>query len=417
MTKENIVPIVLSGGTGSRLWPLSRELNPKQFQKLISDQSMLQETLSRLKGVADLDTSVVVCNEAHRFLVAEQLRNMGIENASIILEPKGRNTAPAIAVAALDLLSHNNCDPIMLILPADHVISDISQFHQAIGIGCELASEGKLVTFGIVPNRPETGYGYIRQGKSITENSYQVAAFVEKPDSNVAQSYLDSGDYLWNSGMFMFRCSSFLSELESLQNDIYAHTKAAIDKAKKDNDFIRLDKDSFLASPSDSIDYAVMEKTEHAVVIPLDAGWSDVGAWDSLWDVSIKDEQGNFLSGDILTEQVSNTYIHADEKLVAAVGIDNCVIVETADAVLVADKSHAQSVKQIVEKLKEQKREEVLLHQQVFRPWGSYETLVEQLRFKVKRIIVTPGSSLSLQMHHHRAEHWVVVHGTAKVTQ
>ncbi len=418
-----IAPVILSGGSGSRLWPLSRELNPKQFLPLVSEHSLLQDTLLRLLEsdemlAQEMLEPVIVCNDAHRFLVAEQLRQLEVQKPTIILEPKGRNTAPAIAVAALKLLSSGE-DPIMLILPADHVIKNIQAFHHVISLGKQLAELGKLVTFGIVPDQPETGYGYIHQGEKLTQvdTAFQVANFVEKPDYETAKSYIESKEYLWNSGMFMFRCSVVIDELQTYQPQILESARKALAKACLDNDFVRLEKASFLSSPADSIDYAVMEKTQHAVVLPLDAQWSDVGAWDALWEVSNKDKADNVISGDVLLEQVNNCYIHADERLVAAIGMQDCIIVETADAVLVADKNKAQLVKSIVKQLHTNQRHEALLHQQVYRPWGSYETLVEEHRFKVKRIIVNPQASLSLQMHHHRAEHWVVVRGTAKITQ
>lgn len=421
MKSSAVVPIILSGGTGSRLWPLSRELNPKQFLSLVSENSMLQETLVRLQGNSTVSTEsdpVIVCNDAHRFLAAEQLRQINYQNPAIILEPEGRNTAPAICVAALHLIAQNQ-DPIMLILPADHVISDGDSFHQTLAQGAELAEKGKLVTFGIFADSPETGYGYIQQGEMIdkTNNAFLISRFVEKPDKQTALSYIDSGDYLWNSGMFMFKSSVFIQELEKYQPEMVKCCRQALKLAKNDCDFIRLDAASFISSPADSIDYAVMEKTEHAIVIPLDANWSDVGSWDALWEIGKKDSQGNVCHGDLILEQVNNSYIHADYRLVAAIGMENCIIIETADAILVADKNQAQKVKSIVQTLKSQKRDEAILHQRVYRPWGSYETLDEELRFKVKRIIVNPGSTLSLQMHHHRAEHWVIVRGTAKITQ
>jgi len=413
-----IVPVILSGGSGSRLWPLSRELNPKQFLPLVDDDSMLQGTLNRLQGLDGLAEPIVVCNESHRFLVAEQMRAIGYEHSAIILEPKGRNTAPAISVAALHLQAKQD-DPVMLVLPADHVITNLEAFHKTLNVGKQLAEQGKLVTFGIVPTCPETGYGYIQQGQSVEKqtSAYQVARFVEKPDLATAQIYLDSGEYYWNSGMFMFRCSVLLRELEKFNPEMASSTAKALNQACSDFDFIRLDKESFMACPSDSIDYAVMEKTSQSVVVPLDANWNDVGAWDALWDIGEKDQNGNVVHGDIISESVENSFIYSSNRLVAAIGMQDCVIVETADAVLVADKNQAQKVKQVVEKLKSGSREEAYLHPRVYRPWGSYETLDEEHRFKVKRIIVNPGAALSLQMHHHRAEHWVVVRGTAKITK
>ncbi len=448
-----IIPVILSGGTGSRLWPMSRELNPKQFLPLCSDQSMLQDTMIRLDGVADLAAPIVVCNEEHRFLVAQQMRDIGVEVDKIILEPVGRNTAPAIGAAAQYIQSKNDSgDDVMLILAADHVIQNKSVFHQVIESGCRLAEQGQLVTFGIVPDKAETGYGYIKRAEpfngsgfnkgfkkgvkkagkdkdiddtelvqkdsadnAYADNAYKVAQFVEKPDLDTAGKYYESGEYYWNSGMFMFQASVILQELETLSGEIYQAVKKAVSEGAGDLDFCRLDSKSFTASPSDSIDYAVMEKTDKAVVLPLDADWNDVGAWSALWEVNSRDEDGNVLHGDVLKHDVTNSYVHADDRMVAVIGMDNCIVVETADAVLVADKARSQDVKEIVNQLKASDREEALLHQQVYRPWGSYETLEETERFKVKRIIVNPGAKLSLQMHHHRAEHWVVVKGTAKI--
>jgi len=427
-----IIPVILSGGSGSRLWPMSRELNPKQFLSLCGERSMLQETMTRLAGIEELGSPIVVCNEEHRFLVAQQMREIGVDVDKIILEPVGRNTAPAICAAAEYIqgknsashstgsneLGHNNSGhDVMLILAADHVIQNKEVFHQVIESGYRVAQQGQLITFGIVPHKAETGYGYIKRANIFNqeENAYKVEKFVEKPDVETAQKYLDSGDYYWNSGMFMFQAKTILKEMESLSGDIYTAVKLSVSEGTRDMDFCRLGIDAFTASPSDSIDYAVMEKTDKAVVLPLDANWSDVGAWSALWEVNVRDDDGNVLQGDVLKHQLTNSYIHAEERMVAVIGMDNCVVVETADAVLVADKSHSQNVKEIVNQLKLSGREEAFLHQRVFRPWGSYETLEETERFKVKRIIVNPGAELSLQMHHHRAEHWVVVKGTAKI--
>ncbi|MCU7800720.1 MAG: mannose-1-phosphate guanylyltransferase/mannose-6-phosphate isomerase [gamma proteobacterium symbiont of Lucinoma myriamae] len=418
-----IIPVILSGGTGSRLWPMSRELNPKQFLSLCSDQTMLQDTMTRLEGIKDLAAPVVVCNEEHRFLVAQQMRDIGIDVDKIILEPIGRNTAPAICAAAEYIQGKNAGDKnagddVMLILAADHVIQNKEVFHQVVESGYRVAQQGQLVTFGIVPHNAETGYGYIKRAEFFEqdENAYKVAQFVEKPDLDTAQKYYDSGEYYWNSGMFMFKASSILQELEFLSVDIYESVKTAVSKGAKDLDFCRLEVDAFTASPSDSIDYAVMEKTDKAVVLPLDADWSDVGAWSALWEVKSRDSDGNVIHGDVLKHDLTNSYIHSEERMVAVIGMDNCVVVETADAVLVADKSRSQDVKEIVNQLKNTQREEILSHQRVYRPWGSYETLEETERFKVKRIVVNSGAKLSLQMHHHRAEHWVIVKGTAKIT-
>ena len=419
-----IIPVILSGGSGSRLWPMSRELNPKQFLSLCGEQSMLQETVTRLAGIEDLAAPIVVCNEEHRFLVAQQMRDIGVDVDKIILEPIGRNTAPAICAAAeyiqeKDTGSDNSSsgNDVMLILAADHVIQDKDAFHQAVASGYRIAQQGQLITFGIVPDKAETGYGYIKRADLFNqeEDVYRVEKFVEKPDLDTAQRYLNSGEYYWNSGMFMFQADAILQELETLSEEIYKAVKTSVAEGTKDLDFCRLGVDAFTASPSDSIDYAVMEKTDKAVVIPLDADWNDVGSWSALWEINDHDADGNVLQGDVLKYQLTNSYIHAEERMVAVIGMDNCVVVETADAVLVADKSHSQDVKEIVNQLKNSRRKEALLHQRVFRPWGSYETLEETERFKVKRIIVNQGAKLSLQMHHHRAEHWVVVKGTAKI--
>ncbi len=423
-----IIPVILSGGSGSRLWPMSREMNPKQFLSLCGEQSMLQETVTRLEGLDELAAPVIVCNEEHRFLVAQQMRDIGVDVDKIILEPIGRNTAPAICAAAEYIHEKNTGDSasdVMLILAADHVIQNQAVFHQVVDKGYQVAQKGQLVTFGIVPDKAETGYGYIKRAglfeqeagaeSSQNDNAYKVEKFVEKPNLETAQKYLDSGDYYWNSGMFMFQSGTILQELERLSKDIFDAVKTSVSEGTRDLDFCRLGVEAFTASPSDSIDYAVMEKTDKVVVIPLDANWNDVGAWSALWEVNERDDDGNVLQGDILKYQLTNSYIHAEERMVAVIGMDNCVVVETADAVLVADKSRAQDVKEIVNQLKLSDREEALLHQRVFRPWGSYETLEETERFKVKRIIVNPGAELSLQMHHHRAEHWVVVKGTAKI--
>ena len=417
-----IIPVILSGGTGSRLWPMSREMNPKQFLSLYGEQTMLQETISRLDGVTDLADPIVVCNENHRFMVAQQMSDIGVKVDKIILEPIGRNTAPAIAAAAEYIQQKEGSEnAVMLILAADHIIQNTNEFHRVIEAGYRIAEQGQLITFGIVPQKAETGYGYIKRAASFAndkneaDEAYVVERFVEKPDLETAQKYLTSGEYYWNSGMFMFQASTILAELKTLSPKIYQAVKKAVSEGIKDLDFCRLDKESFTNSPSDSIDYAVMEKTDKAVVLPLDADWNDIGAWSALWEVNDQDENGNVFHGDILHHDVSNSYIHADERMVAVVGVDNCVVVETADAVLVVNKDRSQDVKNIVNQLKEKRREEILLHQRVYRPWGSYETLEETERFKVKRIIVNPGAKLSLQMHHHRAEHWVVVKGTAKI--
>lgn len=412
-----LTPIILSGGIGSRLWPLSREHYPKQLLNLLGDQTLLQATISRLQGVPNLAPPIVVCNEAHRFLVAEQLRTIGIAPSAILLEPVGRNTAPAAAIAALAAQEHDAHGE-LLILPADHLIQDISAFHAAIADAVQLAQQNYLVTFGIVPTQPETGYGYIKAGTTLTlDNTRQVAAFVEKPDLATARSYLASGDYFWNSGMFLFKAQTYLDELGQHSGDILEACERAFDNLNLDmeRDFQRVDEQDFRACPSNSIDYAVMEHTQSAAVVPLAAGWNDIGAWSSLWAVSEQDAQGNALHGDVLMKDCKNNYLRAEYRLLAALGVEDLVVVETADAVLVAHKDKVQEVKHIVEHLKDTKRSEVDLHRKVHRPWGTYETMDEEERFLVKRIMVKPGSSLSMQMHHHRSEHWIVVKGTAKI--
>lgn len=411
-----IVPVILSGGSGTRLWPLSRELYPKQLLPLLSgEDTMLQETVKRLEGM-DTAAPVVVCNEEHRFMVAEQMQQSGCTAPSIILEPEGRNTAPAIAIAALEVLEKQGDAP-MLVLPADHQIMSKQPFHTAVTAAAHHAAGGKLVTFGIVPTEAHTGYGYIRAGEPLDNNGFRVSEFVEKPDSDTAKSYLEQGGYYWNSGMFLFNAATYLSELEKSNPEMLNACRQAYAGRRADYDFIRLDHEAFLASPGDSIDYAVMEKTAEAVVLPLDAGWSDVGSWSALWQIADKDEQGNVVRGDVHADQVGNSYLHAESRFLAVLGVDDHVVVETSDAVLVAHKSKVQDVKSIVTHLKNTAREEALLHRRVTRPWGCYECIDEESRFKVKRIMVNPGASLSLQMHNHRAEHWIVVKGTAKVTK
>ncbi|KGA42889.1 mannose-1-phosphate guanyltransferase [Pectobacterium odoriferum] len=407
-----ILPVIMAGGSGSRLWPLSRTLYPKQFLSLISNLTMLQDTVMRLHDI-EHKSPLFICNEEHRFIVAEQLRQKSIKHSGIILEPVGRNTAPAIALAALQAIQ-NGDDPILLVLAADHAIQNEDAFVAAVSSAITHASKGKLVTFGIVPNRPETGYGYIRRGSSI-ESAFTVASFVEKPDAVSAQNYLDSGEYYWNSGMFMFKASRYLKELECHSPEIYNACSKSIEGINKDLDFIRLDSKAFHICPDDSIDYAVMEKTSDAVVVPMDASWSDVGSWSALWDIAEKDKNGNAIRGDVLTEKTNNSYIYSQNKLVATVGIDNLIVVETKDAVLVANKDSVQDVKAIVEKLKRSERCEYLQHREVFRPWGSHDQIAEGERYHVKRVVVKPGERTATQLHYHRAEHWVVVSGTAKV--
>lgn len=417
-----IIPVVLAGGVGSRLWPVSRQLFPKQFTSLSvssptssaedeSAQTLFQSTLSRIRSVADLGAPLVICNEEHRFLSAQQLLDMGENRGTILLEPIGRNTAPAVALAALIAAPED----VLLVLPADHAIPDHQALCKVIEDGAAMARNGKLVTFGIVPTAPETGYGYIQRGAALGAG-FDVQRFVEKPALETAQEYLASGDYYWNSGMFMFTAQRFLAELALHAPDILEVCQAAIAQMSKDVDFRRVPVDVFSTCRSESIDYAVMEKTRSAVVLPLDAQWNDLGAWDALWETSVQDAQGNVLTGDVLCEGVTNSYIHSHSRLVAAVGIRDAVIVETADAVLIADRASVQDVKRIVQSLEKQGRSEGVSHVLVYRPWGSYESLAIGNGFQVKHIIVKPGGCLSLQMHHHRAEHWVVLKGSATVT-
>jgi len=395
---------------------MSRSALPKQLLPLAGDKTMVQETLLRLAGVPDLGTPLVVCNNDHRFLIAEQMRDIGVEPLGIFLEPVGRNTAPAAAVAALHLMKRDP-DAVMLLLPADHLIRDVAAFHATIAEGLKAVEDGYLVTFGIVPNAPETGYGYIQQGQALARcNGRQVARFVEKPSLDKAEAFLASGDYYWNSGMFLFRCAQFLEELERHQPAILAACKSSLEAGAHDLDFCRLGKAEFEACPSDSIDYAVMERTDRAAVVPADIGWNDIGAWSALWDVGDKDGAGNVQRGDVYLDGVQNSLVRAESRMVAAIGVDNLVIVETPDAVLVAHRDRAQGVKKVVEHLKTHDRSEHEFHTRVYRPWGWYEGIDAGDRFQVKRIMVKPGEKLSLQMHHHRAEHWIVVSGTARVT-
>jgi len=411
-----LVPVILSGGAGTRLWPLSRELYPKQLLRLVAERTMLQETVARTEGLPGLARPIVVCNENHRFMVAEQLRELGTAPQAIVLEPQGRNTAPAAAIAALLVSGGADADPVLLVLPADHVITDVPAFQAAVAVGRVAAESGSLVTFGVVPDRTETGYGYIRRGAGPGP-AFSVAKFVEKPDSATARGYVESGEYYWNSGMFMFRASAYLAELGRYAPAMLAACRAALAAAGRDLDFLRLPAQEFASCPSDSIDYAVMERTNRAVVVPLAAGWSDVGSWAALADALPRDAEGNVTAGDVLTEDSSGCYLHSTSRLVAAVGLRDHVVVETKDAVLVAPRDRVQDVKELVAELKARGRYETSLHREVYRPWGSYDSIDSGDRFQVKRLIVNPGATLSLQLHHHRAEHWVVVTGTAKVTR
>jgi mannose-1-phosphate guanylyltransferase/mannose-6-phosphate isomerase len=405
-------PVLLSGGSGTRLWPLSREAYPKQFLPLASDDTMLQATWKRVAAIADA-APIVVAGEDHRFLVAEQLRQVGAPTPAILLEPVGRNTAPAIAAAALQALAGGD-DPLLLVLPSDHVVRDGEAFRAAVAAAMPAAEAGALVTFGIVPDAPETGFGYIQA--EAGEGVRKVLRFIEKPDSVTAQSYLEAGGYYWNSGMFLLRASRYLDELQRFRPDIVAAVRAAFDAAARDGDFIRLDKAAFAACPSDSIDYAVMEKTDAACVLPVDIGWNDVGSWSALWEVSEQDADGNAHHGDVISIDSRNSYAYA-RRLVALVGVDDLVVVETDDAVLVARKDRVQQVKDVVAQLKAGQRSQAVLHREVHRPWGSYDSIDMADGFQVKRIKVKPGARLSLQSHERRAEHWVVVRGTARVTR
>lgn len=409
-----MTPVILSGGSGTRLWPLSRGQHPKQFLPLVSQKTMVQETMLRLSGIGDLNPPIAVCNEDHRFMMAEQLWEINIKPETIILEPVGKNTAPAVTMAAL---SAKSADEVLLILPADHVITEIAPFHHAITQAETLAKQGLLVTFGIVPTHPETGYGYIMKDSLQLGDAYKVAAFVEKPDLITANNYVNSGDYLWNSGMFAFTAGAFLQELEKFNPEMLSVCKQALAAAKTDLDFTRLDKTIFTKCPADSIDYAVMEKTDKAAVIPLDAGWNDVGSWSALWDVTDKDSFGNAIIGDVLTVDTKNSYIYAENKLVTVIGVENIIVVETKDAVMIASKDRVQDVKKIVDQLNQQNRAEAKIHKKAYRPWGHYDSIDTGERHQAKRIVVKPGAKLSLQKHHHRAEHWVVVKGTALVTR
>ena len=410
-------PVILVGGSGTRLWPLSRRSMPKQFLPLASQHSLLQDTLARLNGIEEVAPPIFLCNQEHRFLVAEQVLEVGVTPDALMLEPTARNTAPAIAAAA-HYLVQKTPDALMLVLPSDHVISDVAAFHECVQRAEKVARDGFLVTFGIVPHRAETGYGYIQRGQVLPddENAFQVSRFVEKPDEATAQRYLASGDYSWNSGMFLFRAQVFLDELEKFHPEIVSSTRLAVEGAYSDLDFYRLEESAFQASSSLSIDVAVMEKTDKAVVIPSDIGWSDLGSWSALWEMQPKDEQGNASRGEVFLSDARNCYVHAERRLVAVVGVDDLVVVETADALLVTHREHSQDVKKIVEWLNSEGRTEHETHRKVYRPWGSYEGIENGERFQVKRLIVKPGAKTSMQMHHHRSEHWVVVSGTAAVT-
>ena len=413
-----IIPVILAGGSGTRLWPLSRQLYPKQLIDIYNENTMLQNTVLRLEGIERLGLPIVVCNEEHRFMTAEQLRKIKIDPYAIILEPVGRNTAPAIALAALKAME-NKEDPILLVLPADHVIEKVIDFHTAIQAGLKYAEKDKLITFGIIPRSPETGYGYIKKGELLEPGTgaSKIEKFVEKPDLGTAQKLFDSGSYCWNSGMFMFKASAIIKELENHALDIVMGCKEVMATGKQDLDFFRLALEGFKNIPSDSIDYAVMEKTSKGIMIPFDAGWNDLGSFDALWQTGKKDKNLNVIKGDVLTHDVKESYINSESSLIAAVGLEKFVIVETKDAILVSPRDRVQDVKKIVKQLKDQGRDESVTHRKVYRPWGSYETMDIEPRFQVKRITVKPGAKLSLQKHFHRAEHWTVVSGSAIVTK
>jgi mannose-1-phosphate guanylyltransferase/mannose-6-phosphate isomerase len=412
----SLYPVILSGGSGSRLWPLSREHFPKPLLPLVSDRTLLQETACRLDPVPGLGEAVYVCNEEHRFLVAEQVAQLGKKPETIILEPEGRNTAPALTLAALYLVARDP-EAMMVVMPADHVMTDPERFVEAVQLGSVSAQSGSLVTFGVLPDSPQTGYGYIkRNGELEGGTAFTVAKFVEKPDLQTAVRYVDAGDYYWNSGIFLMRADRWLEEIGKHRPDILDCCRQALEQGSQDIDFMRVHKPAFIACPSDSIDYAVMEKTSRAVVVPIDAGWSDVGAWSALWNVCPQDADGNVLQGDVIAQDTRNAFLVAQHRCLATVGVENIIVVETADAVLVANKDKAQDVKEIVKRLKDSDRNEYKFHRKVYRPWGSYEGIDAGPRFQVKRLSVKPGAQLSLQMHHHRAEHWVVVKGTARVT-
>jgi mannose-1-phosphate guanylyltransferase/mannose-6-phosphate isomerase len=408
-----IIPVLLCGGVGSRLWPVSRQGRPKQYLNLIGESSMLQQTLKRIEGVEQM-APIIVCSEEHRFLVAEQVRQLGISSPTIILEPEGKNTAPAIALAAL-AAEASDPEANLLVLPADHYVGKPAALIEAIQKAASASEQGKLVTFGLVPSRPETGYGYIKRGEALAPDVSVLEQFVEKPDQATAEGYIASGDYVWNSGMFMFTAGRFLGSLAQFQPEMAQVCQCATQKAERDMDFIRPDAEVFASCPSDSIDYAVMEHTPEGAVVSLDCEWSDIGAWSALWEAGDQDAAGNVTQGDVVLNKTQNSYVRSQSRLVTTTGISDLVVVETADAVMVADRHSVQDVKDIVNALKASGRSEADVHHRVFRPWGSYESLIVGEGFQVKRIVVNPGQQLSLQMHHHRAEHWVVVRGTAEV--
>jgi mannose-1-phosphate guanylyltransferase/mannose-6-phosphate isomerase len=414
---DNIIPVILSGGSGTRLWPVSRKHYPKQFIPLRDKRSLFQDTVKRVNMLNHgIQAPIVICNDEHRFMAAEQMRLENVNNANIILEPVGRNTAPAIALAAMCALQRDE-NSVLLVLPADHILNDQDKFGQAVEAAAGLAAENKLVTFGISPTRPETGYGYIQAGEMIKDgNAHQVASFVEKPDLAKAQEYCDSGNYYWNSGMFIFKASEYLNELARFEPEMTTCVKSAYGSQEKDLDFIRIDKEEFASCKNESIDYAVMERTQNAVVVPLSCDWNDVGSWHALWESLSHDQNNNAVTGDVMLDNCEGCLVHSSNRLIAAVGLKDTVIVETADAIMVAPHDQSQNIKQIVNRLSQAERDEAEIHTKVYRPWGNYESIDSAERFQVKRITVKPGERLSLQKHHHRAEHWIVVKGTALVT-
>lgn len=413
MTK--IVPVFLAGGSGTRLWPLSRDQYPKQFLKLLGERTLLQDTALRARGLDGVESPIALCGDKHRFIVAEQLLEAGIDGATVVLEPEGRNTAPAAAAAAHLVAEKHGPDTLVLLMPADQVIGDLSRFRDAVKTASQAASAGKIVTFGILPTRPETGFGYMKAGADLGGGALVIDRFIEKPDAAAAQAYVGAGGYYWNGGMFLFQAAAFLDELKRLEPATFTAAAESVARSRRDLDFVRLEPGAFRRTRAESIDYAVMEKTSKAAMVPLDAGWDDVGSWRFLENLS-KDAAGNVCRGDVLLESARNNLVHAQSRLVTLAGVDNHIVIETQDAVLVTTRERVQDVKKIVTQLSALKRNEALDHPQVYRPWGSYETIACGDRFQVKRIIVKPGRKLSLQKHHHRAEHWIVVHGTAQVT-
>ncbi|UPG92297.1 mannose-1-phosphate guanylyltransferase/mannose-6-phosphate isomerase [Luteibacter aegosomaticola] len=413
---DMLIPVILSGGSGTRLWPLSRKNRPKQFLALMGENTLFQQTVLRTTKLDQAQAPIIVCSEDHRFTVAEQLQELRVGGASILLEPAARNTAPAIALAAMQAAS-SDPEALLLVLPADHLIGDEASFTDAVRRAAPLAADGWLVTFGIRPEAPETGFGYIKRAESVSPDGFKVAQFVEKPDSATAERYVASGEFDWNSGMFLFKAGRFLDELKACSPAIHDAVASVYATAKPDLDFVRFDKTAMAAVPEDSIDYAVMEKTKHAAVVPVSCRWSDIGSWSALWDASEKDADGNATQGDVVTYDTRNTLVRShDRHMVATIGLDDVVVISTPDATLVASRDKVQHVKQVVDGLNRAGRSEHLAHRQVYRPWGSYDSIDMGERFQVKRIVVKPGSVLSLQMHHHRAEHWIVVSGTAEVT-